>query len=819
MSHRTSWPAPVLAAGCLLAASPAAATVAASPAAASPAAASPAAASPAAASPAAASPAGATPVSARTLSPSTVSAAATPASAAAGRAWRTVTYRGVRLRVPASWPVVNLARHPRACPRLDVHAVYLGPPGPDPACPAGLRGKTAAVALQPVSEASPDRRQATRTTALGGRPAATNTNAAVTHTIIDILPAAGVQVSLSYGRSPRLVRAIQSTIAVSPHAHALALAAPAAITPAAPQTGVVKGPGFDTCAAPSAATMKHWLASPYRSVGIYIGGVNRACAQSSLTPAWIRTIQAQGWHYFPFYVGLQASCVAAFGNTRINPAQAAAQGRAAANDAVTQAADLGIPSGTPIIYDMEAYRGSCSGEVTTFLSAWDSQLHARGYVAGIYESFSNISDLVGAAGQMTEPDIIHYADWDGQATTTSPYMPSGMWSSHQRIHQYLGGHNETYGGTTVNIDNDQLDVTLSGTPSGGGGQRRPGFRIAIAINSNGSAEWFARAANGTIRHNYQYPVGTSGWSATRAVGNSPANLAGNPAVTANADGSLTLFARARGGKIVHAWQQAGAPNEWRWGGAAGRGRPPGGAVTSPAAIRAPGGEVAVFAGTPGGGVAWTQQRSPSDNTGWTAWAGLGGKCASSPVPFLTGRNKLAVFCRTSAGALAVDVAAEGGQDGWSGWQQIGGGPGRLTGTPAVVAGDGGQTEVFARTGSGQIGYAWQAPGGTSWTWGSSPAGGMRIKNSPTAAPWPGGGVGILAQQHDGRLGYAVQQGGGATGFGPWTTLSSDLLGSPTAWANANGQPEVAILNKQLQIAVSTFAGGQWSTWTQLGAGY
>ena len=745
-------------------------------------------------------------------------AAASPAA----RPWQTVTYRGVRLRVPASWPVVNLTRHPAACPRLDVHAVYLGTPGPDPSCPAGLQGKTAAVALTPVRASSPDLRQATRQTRIGGRAAQTNTDAAVTHTIIDILPSAGVEVSLSYGRSPQLARAIQATIRITRQARAAATPAditPAAIKPAAPQAGVVKGPGFDTCAAPSAATMKHWLASPYRSVGIYIGGVNRACAQANLTPSWIRTIQSEGWHYFPFYVGLQASCAAAGGLAKISAGQAAAQGRAAANDAVTQASDLGIPAGTPIIYDMEAYRTGCSGAVTTFLSAWDSQLHARGYVAGIYESFSNISDLVSSAGQMTEPDIIHYADWDGHATTSSSYMPSGMWINHQRIHQYKGGHNETYGGTTVNIDNDQLDVTLSGTPSGGGGPGsplRPAFRIAVAINANTSAEWFARAANGTVRHNYQHPVGSSTWSATRTVGNSPANLAGNPAVTANPDGTLTLFARTRAGAITHAWQQDGAPNDWQWGGPSGGGRPAGGATGSPGAIRMPGGEVAVFTDLKSGGLAWTRQTSPGSNASWTSWTSLGGSCASTPVPFVTSGRKLAVFCRTTGGRLAVRQQAQGG---WAAWVTISGGPGSLTGMPAVIAGENGQTEVFARAGSGQLAYAWQAAGGSGWNWGSSPAGGTKVRNSPTAVSWPGGGTGVLAQQSNGQLGYAIQEGSGAAGWGTWTQLSSHLLGSPTAWVNAGGQPEVAILTKQLKIAVSTYASSQWSPWTRLGGGY
>jgi hypothetical protein len=713
--------------------------------------------------------------------------------------------------------VVNLARQPRACPRLDVHAVYLGRPGPDPACSADLRGKTTAVTMQRVDAASPDLRQASRSVVIGGRAARTNASADVTHTIIDVLPSAGIEVSLSYGASPAVARAIQATIKISGRIRPTRLAAPAAITPAAAQ-GVVKGPGFDTCAAPSAQTMKAWRASPYRAVGIYIGGVNRACAQANLTSAWTRTILSEGWHYFPFYVGLQASCVAAFGDATISPGRAAAEGTAAANDAVMQAGDLGIPSGTPIIYDMEGYRGGCGAEVTTFLSAWDRELHAKDYVAGVYESFSNVFDLANAAGQITEPDVLHYADWDGRATTSSSYLPSGQWTHDQRIHQYLGGHNQTFDGVTVNIDSDQLDVSLGN--AGNRGQVRPTFRIADAMNSNGSAEWFAPAANGTLRHNYQHPVGSAGWSATRAVGDSPGDMVGNPAAAADANDSLTLFARTTGGKIVHAWQQAGAPNEWRWAGAVGGGKPPGagtGAGTGdPAAIRAADGDVTVFVAGASGQVATTRQEAPNDNTGWTSWAGLGGNCASVPAPFLDGRT-LEVFCTTASGTLAVDVSDPGG---WGGWQTIGGGPAGLTGPLSAVADGGGQTEVFTSTRSGRLAYAWRASADGSWAWGSSPAGGRKIKNAPTAVAWPGGGVGVVAQQANGRLGYAVQQGSaGAAGWGGWTPMSSHLLGSPAAWVNVNGDPEVAVLNRRLHIAVSTYSAGAWSSWTQLGGGY
>ena len=124
--------------------------------------------------------------------------------------------------------------------------------------------------------------------------------------------------------------------------------------------------------------MRGWLRSRYRAIGIYIGGVNRGCAQSNLTSSWLAAIQAQGWHYWPFYVGLQADCVEALGDATIVASKAAAEGRAAAADAVQQARNLGIPAGTPIVDDMEAYSG-CGQQVVTFLSAWDSELHADGY--------------------------------------------------------------------------------------------------------------------------------------------------------------------------------------------------------------------------------------------------------------------------------------------------------------------------------------------------------------------------------------------------------------------------------------------------------
>ena len=78
-------------------------------------------------------------------------AAATPRPSAGTK---TVTYRDLRFTVPAGWPVYDLEREPSRCVRFDVHAVYLGHPGPEQACPARVRGRTDAVLVEPLARSS-----------------------------------------------------------------------------------------------------------------------------------------------------------------------------------------------------------------------------------------------------------------------------------------------------------------------------------------------------------------------------------------------------------------------------------------------------------------------------------------------------------------------------------------------------------------------------------------------------------------------------------------------------------------------------------------
>ena len=89
---------------------------------------------------------------------------------------------------------------------------------------------------------------------------------------------------------------------------ALALVVPTSAPPAR-AAAVFTGLGFDTCAAPDTGTMQAWLSSPYRALGIYVGGANRACGDGNLSAGWANAVQAQGWKLAPLYVGLQAPCV------------------------------------------------------------------------------------------------------------------------------------------------------------------------------------------------------------------------------------------------------------------------------------------------------------------------------------------------------------------------------------------------------------------------------------------------------------------------------------------------------------------------------
>ena len=414
------------------------------------------------------------------------------ASAAASRATKVVRYHGHRLVVPASWPVYDLAADPAVCVRFNRHAVYLGRPSSRQRCPAHAIGRTEAILVAPLA-AHGAGAGTSAGPALPRMPSPDAQPRQESSTQLAI-PRSGVVVTATWHADPAVVAralGIRSLTATATGSATGSATATRTATGTATGTGtsaggprahtsqtrphatrrtgdpVYTGLGFDACSTPSPATMSAWAASPYRAIGIYIGGANEACSQPNLNPTWVAQESAAGWVLLPIYVGLQApdnGC----GCAGIVPLQATAEGTAAADDAINQAEANGIGPGNPIYDDMEAYtRGATNTPaVLAFISAWTTELHAHGYMSGVYSSAnSGISDFVSATGTgFVEPDELWIAEWNGQQNTNSNYVPSTEWANHQRIHQYQGGHNATYGGATINIDSDYVDAgAASGT--------------------------------------------------------------------------------------------------------------------------------------------------------------------------------------------------------------------------------------------------------------------------------------------------------------------------------------------------------------------
>jgi uncharacterized protein with LGFP repeats len=225
-----------------------------------------------------------------------------------------------------------------------------------------------------------------------------------------------------------------------------------------------QGLGFDTCSAPSVSQMSAWLSSPYRSIGINIGGVNRTCAQPDLSASWVSQVQGHGWRLAPRYQGLQAPCVIQQSEAKIDPGMARVEGTQAADDAVNQATSIGLGQGAPIFYDMEPYGSGCSTSVLTFLGAWTLELHRMGYLAGLFGfDGSVVADESTVWGSNNQVDELWLADPNGTPNTfNDPAVANTDWADHQRAHQFLANQSQSYGGVTLTIDEDIADAMLVG---------------------------------------------------------------------------------------------------------------------------------------------------------------------------------------------------------------------------------------------------------------------------------------------------------------------------------------------------------------------
>lgn len=250
--------------------------------------------------------------------------------------------------------------------------------------------------------------------------------------------------------------------------------------------GSLFGLGFDTCTAPTQATMDELhIASPYWGVGVYIGGESRGCSQPELTREWVYTQHRRGWRIFPIWVGLQAPTLDRGTGHQVTcssrpdhamsgrPASARRQGVAAANRAIDRARGLGLKRGSTLFLDMEAYNytvGRCNRAVLNFQSGWNHRLHARAWKAGFYSSgASGIATLdtsrANDPGRFTMPDVLWLGWGNGKPDLEGvPYVRDNFWAR-QRMHQYDLDRTKRFGRVTVHIDQNAILVG-KGSPPG-----------------------------------------------------------------------------------------------------------------------------------------------------------------------------------------------------------------------------------------------------------------------------------------------------------------------------------------------------------------
>jgi hypothetical protein len=717
---------------------------------------------------------------------------ATPGASASASPVKNVTYLGHRFRVPASWSVVNLAAHPRTCVRFDVHAVYLGTPSAEENCPAsGVGERTEALLVQPISRSAGD---------------GTQVLDSVDHEYV--VKESGLEATGTYGSAPQLIKAILSSAGLlhgQPKAEkpavqkaSIAKASADAATDDVPANATnFTGEGFDPCTAPSTDVMSAWQAdSPYGAIGIYIGGADEACSQPNLTASWVSTEYAAGWRFFPLYVGPQAEF-----DQLTDPAS---QGVSAADDAAAQAASLGLPQGTVIYYDMESFTSDEESAALTFLSNWTTELHTDGYKSGVYSSSSTgVADLVADYDSYAMPDVIDDALWNGDADTTDSVIPDGYWAYHQRIHQFSGGVTQTYGGDSINVDQDYLDVQIS--PTGYGFSALfPDTANALDIghHADGRVEMFATAASGEVQNEYE-TTPNGAWSGLNSFAS--AGTADTTAVGIHEDGRMEVFAVTPSGGIENKYETVadGAWSGWNDFG-------PSGTVTSIAVARHVDDRLEVFAVMSDGSVENKYETTPDG--AWSTWNDFApAGTATSLTVGLHADGRMEVFAITPSDGIDNKYEETPGGT-WSAWNDFAS-AGTATSLTIGMHADG-RMEIFAVTPSGGIENDFETVADGAWS-GFNDFGPSGSTVTSVALGWHADGrLEVFAVLSDG----SVENDFETVPDGAWSGWNDFASAGTASWLEVtnhiNGRMEVFAVTSTgaIENKYETVPDGAWSGW-------
>ena len=306
------------------------------------------------------------------------------------------------------------------------------------------------------------------------------------------------------------------------------------------------------------------------------------------------------------------------------------------------------------------------------------------------------------------------------------------------------------------------------TSTGWGSWTSLGGTVTSALtggtNANGSLELFVRGADGTLNHVWQSGLASTAWNAGSLGG----FITGDPVVAANTSGCLEVFARGQDGSLMHITQTTpSSSSSGGWGSWSSLG----GVITSsPAVFANTNGCLEVFARGQDGSLMHITQTTPGGSYG--AWSSLGGSLTGAPAVNDNQDGRLEVFARGQDGSL-MHIAQTTAGGGYGAWSSLGGG---LNSDPTVLMVPGGCLYALVQGTDGALYYNAQvaAGGASGWT-GWNSLGGI-ITCTPAAIVDYNLCLEVFARGTDGALYRNAQTAQGSSTWTGWSSLGGTLLG-------------------------------------------
>jgi len=305
----------------------------------------------------------------------------------------------------------------------------------------------------------------------------------------------------------------------------------------------------------------------------------------------------------------------------------------------------------------------------------------------------------------------------------------------------------------------------------------------LARNRDGRLELFAIGLDSELKHIWQWPTPTSGWSALASLGGSfPAKPI---SVIANEDGRLEVFLAGNDGQTHHLWQSPGAPSGWSdtyaLGGLAGG---------APVAGRNQDGRLQVFAVSSTGQLWHAWQVAP--NSGWSPPAVLGTGFAGDPAVGTTAEGKLFTTAVATDGTLRITTQTQPG-GAFGPIVSIGSG---AQGRPCVGRNADGRLEVFVLGTDNRVWHSFQSGYMMSPLY---QLGSATFSQPPAVATNADGRLEVFAVGTDNRLWHIYQVSPNSSWSG-WEPIGDRThAGPPTVVPNADGRLEVFLLGSDHTI--------------------